>query len=370
MESKLKQARKACGWTQGRLAEELCALCDTAIAVAAVDYTMVSKWERGLHKPSPYYQEKLCALYRASPIELGFVEENDVKRRTALKIAGAGMVTAMFPGWQTDAYEETLTLAWNTYYTGQITTIEPLLTKWGRYLKDRSTQSAGREKELAQTFLCRFQQLAGVVAREQGDVIRATLPADEAVLLAHHLKNADLLTTASVRKARLLVELNEVHAAVLTLEQAASSAKKAQGPARGYFMMYLAELYSRSPHSHQQYKAFKLLDDVEGTLRAKGELAGDGSFMRVDTNGFHMLRAGVFRRYGEYAEAETSLNQIDSNLGTRWQGNLFVAKAELADAKHDYDAVKGYAKGAAVIAEQTGSATMKKKALAFLSAAL
>ena len=55
MESKLKDARKARGWTQGRLAEELCALCEESglAAIAAVDYTMISKWERGLHTPSP-----------------------------------------------------------------------------------------------------------------------------------------------------------------------------------------------------------------------------------------------------------------------------------------------------------------------------
>lgn len=372
MESKLRLARKARGWSLAKAAEELCVLCEKIDGsyTVAVDYNTMGRWERGYYTPSPSYQGKLCLLYNASPDELGFSEGDDMKRRTALKLAGGLATVALAPGLfrsQVGAYEGTLTMAWDAYYTGGIQAIQSALTPWLTYLKERSEITTGVEKQEMQALLCRFLQLAGVVAREQGDMVSALSLADQAVLLAGHLKNADLVTTASIRKAATFAEQGGTDAAIMTLQAAVKAAKKAQDPSRCYLMMYLAKMYAQSPgNHHQRAQAFRLLDDVETTLRSKGQLTDDGSFMKIDQSGFFMLRGEVFRRYDQYDEAETSLKLVDKDLGLRWQGNLLVAKAELAQARNDKEAVTGYAQAALSIAERTGSATMKKKALAVL----
>jgi tetratricopeptide (TPR) repeat protein len=273
--------------------------------------------------------------------------------------------TSPFFTAQTQAYEGTLTMAWDAYYTGGIQTISTAITPWLSYLKERAGATIGGEKQETQALLCRFLQLAGVVAREQGDMVSALSLADQAVLLAGHLKNADLVTTASIRKAATFAEQGGTDAAIMTLQAAIKAAQKAQDPSRCYLMMYLAKMYAQSPgNHHERAKAFRLLDDVETTLRSKGQLADDGSFMKIDQSGFFMLRGEVFRRYDQYDEAETSLKLVGKDLGLRRQGNLLVAKAELAQARNDRDAVEEYARGALTIAEKTGSSTMKKKALA------
>ena len=59
---RLRQQRMMRGWSQKRLADML----DTSKEV-------VSRWERGIQHPSPYYQEKLCTIFGQTAEELGFL---------------------------------------------------------------------------------------------------------------------------------------------------------------------------------------------------------------------------------------------------------------------------------------------------------
>jgi transcriptional regulator with XRE-family HTH domain len=60
----LRFHRESRGWSQQKLAE----LVDTS-------EDMVSRWERGVSKTSPYYREKLCTLFGKTAQELGFLEQ-------------------------------------------------------------------------------------------------------------------------------------------------------------------------------------------------------------------------------------------------------------------------------------------------------
>lgn len=62
----LRRLRIERGWSQQRVAE---LLQDMG---GATDSKLVGKWERGKHKPSPFYQERLCKLYGLSASQLGF----------------------------------------------------------------------------------------------------------------------------------------------------------------------------------------------------------------------------------------------------------------------------------------------------------
>src|SRR5947209_18865303 len=59
----LRYQRMNRGWSQQRLAEQL----DTT-------EDMISKWERGISKPSPFYQEKLCILFNMKAKELDLID--------------------------------------------------------------------------------------------------------------------------------------------------------------------------------------------------------------------------------------------------------------------------------------------------------
>jgi len=59
---RLRHARSLKGWSQAELAEQV-----------GTSYEMVSRWERGITVPSPYYRERLCAVLGQSAKELGLL---------------------------------------------------------------------------------------------------------------------------------------------------------------------------------------------------------------------------------------------------------------------------------------------------------
>src|SRR5437588_10092552 len=58
--NRLKRERELRGWSQARVAE----------AVETTNRT-INRWERGLHSPTPYYQQRLCELFGKNARDLG-----------------------------------------------------------------------------------------------------------------------------------------------------------------------------------------------------------------------------------------------------------------------------------------------------------
>jgi len=73
--ARLRRQRRQRGWSLQRVAEELQKLCELEGRRVGVTASMVGKWERGFKRPSPFYQEKLCALYGLSAEQLGLVDD-------------------------------------------------------------------------------------------------------------------------------------------------------------------------------------------------------------------------------------------------------------------------------------------------------
>jgi transcriptional regulator with XRE-family HTH domain len=59
---RLQRARSLKGWSQAELAEQV-----------GTSFEIVSRWERGVTVPSPYYRERLCAVLSKSSEELGLL---------------------------------------------------------------------------------------------------------------------------------------------------------------------------------------------------------------------------------------------------------------------------------------------------------
>src|SRR6266566_3359587 len=59
---RLRRARSLKGWSQTDLAGQI-----------GTSFEIVSRWERGVAVPSPYYRERLCAVLGQSAAELGLL---------------------------------------------------------------------------------------------------------------------------------------------------------------------------------------------------------------------------------------------------------------------------------------------------------
>lgn len=67
----LRQARELRGWSQAKVAKEVDA-----------DIGTVSRWERGISTPSPYFRERLCQIFEMDAQALGFLEVEDQEEYT------------------------------------------------------------------------------------------------------------------------------------------------------------------------------------------------------------------------------------------------------------------------------------------------
>lgn len=98
---RLRQARELRGWSQAKVAEQV-----------GTDATTVSRWERGLFSPTPYFRERLCALFGKNAEELGLLEsithpqEQEVEHLTEI-LYPEGTVPPTPPSWpkRTDTFK-------------------------------------------------------------------------------------------------------------------------------------------------------------------------------------------------------------------------------------------------------------------------
>lgn len=96
----LRYQRRIRGWSLRRVADGIATLCiERTGKRPGVNADMVGEWERGVKKPSPFYQEMLCLLYGCTADKLLFdtpampeilAGENDMKRRELLRLLSAG----------------------------------------------------------------------------------------------------------------------------------------------------------------------------------------------------------------------------------------------------------------------------------------
>ena len=70
----LRRQRLLRGWSLQRVADEICALAVSDGRMPGVSAAMVSCWEMGKKKPSPFYQERLCLIYGLAADQLGLMD--------------------------------------------------------------------------------------------------------------------------------------------------------------------------------------------------------------------------------------------------------------------------------------------------------
>ncbi len=73
----MRQERQLRGWSQKYVAEQIAALDSTSNQVPAITDTYVSRWERGVISPSPYYCHKLCELFGKNADALGLIQAHE-----------------------------------------------------------------------------------------------------------------------------------------------------------------------------------------------------------------------------------------------------------------------------------------------------
>ncbi len=241
-------------------------------------------------------------------------------------------------------YEDHLKLSWQLYYSFSAQMAASTINDRIQNIDSRLDYAGGQARQDLLFFKCRFLQLDAVAARDRLDLQRSLERSEEAIALASHLDNAELLAASLFRRARTHLYMQHYDLAVQDLERALPYARRSRDPLKSYVFICLAEAYSlRSPEDLQVQKAaFALLDSVGEALRSskKGQMDGDGSYTKVDVPGWAMERANVFGRFGHVDQAREALDEARKELGpawTRWQGNLEIADAGVSLLENDVE---------------------------------
>ncbi len=101
--SRLKREREIHGWTQSELAERI-----------GTTQVNVSRWEKGVTNPSPYYRQRLGELFGKSLQELGFVSESNEGHDEESPSSDAGShASPLFPAIWNVPYRR------NPFFTGR-----------------------------------------------------------------------------------------------------------------------------------------------------------------------------------------------------------------------------------------------------------
>lgn len=259
-----------------------------------------------------------------------------------LSLTSLGEVSALSPS-MVEAYESVLTLAWESYYTSSAQRSAATVALWQRFLHNSLGSVGGIAQDQVRALLSRFNQLSGTIARDRLDFQAALPHAEESLMLAEHLNNAELVASSLHRRSRTYVEMGRYDLAVQDLEYALSYARRSRDPLRSYVLICLAEALSLLHPGDVQVekRCLNLLDEVGRAVRASRSqiLEGDGSYTRVDLPGLYMVRGDILRRFNRLNDAQNALLIVRNNLPrsfTRWQGNLLVADAQLCYVQGDY----------------------------------
>jgi tetratricopeptide (TPR) repeat protein len=309
-------------------------------------------------------RELLTRLLNIPPALLGVLALDYLPEQQVI-LPEAGRAIALPPS-TIEAYEGVLVLAWESYYTSSAQRSASTVALWLAHLKDSLGTVSGVAQDQLRALLCRFYQLSGVIARDRVDFALALAHGNEALALALHLRNAELVASALYRRARTYVEMHEYDLAIADLERALPYAGRSRDPLRCYTNICLAEAYSLAAPADLslQKKSLNLLDEVGRTVRAHGVLSGDGSFVKVDAPGLYMVRGDVLRRFGRLEDAQDALLIVRDHLPknfTRWQGNLLVSEAELCYADRDIAGACDLALDALDLLDETRSSSTRAK---------
>jgi tetratricopeptide (TPR) repeat protein len=236
-------------------------------------------------------------------------------------------------------YEGMLALSWELYYTSSVqkaaNSIDDAFEKLNTYFKD----ATGVKKDQYNAMRCRFYQLYSLISRDQMDIDKAIDYQNQAVTIAFRLKNAELIASSLLRRARAYHHRSERELALKDALDALIYADLSRPPLRGkcYQMAGESQAYLAVYNTVLQEKSLTYFN-IAAKIARKENMEPDGSFVKTDITSIYIERAKALTLFGRFQEAHSAFAIARKNLSpelTRWQVNLLIAEAETFFAEGD-----------------------------------
>ena len=226
----LRRERQLRGWSQQKVAR----LVETSEDV-------VSRWERGERKPSPFYQEKFCALYGKTAEELGFLPPC-INQSPALVTLVTDINQAIHE--RLEQAESIINLAWEAWFgsrpkqaTREITKLLPTLEKMTNM--PLATVPVLHIKEL----IIRCHGLLGTIYLDALQNDAAFYHYIQAHKFAEDIRDTSLTATYLALMGDVLRQQNDKATALSHMENARDRAAHADRATVGHILQLLAYTY-------------------------------------------------------------------------------------------------------------------------------
>jgi transcriptional regulator with XRE-family HTH domain len=332
----LRRERQLRGWSQHRVAE-----------LVGTSEDVVSRWERGERKPSPFFQEKFCLLYGKSAEELGFLQPCLNLSSTVITLV-TDINQAINDSL--DQAESIVNLAWEAWFASRpkqaTKEIAKLLPNLERMISmPLATIHVLRTKEL----VIRCHGLLGSIYLDALQNDPALYHYIQAHRFAEEIHDKNLTVTYLALMGEVLRRQNDKATAISYMEDARDQAAQANQATLGHILQLLAYTYSdianESAFEQTISEATNLLAFTgEGRDTAKKE------FIPFEV---YEIRGKANRDLGKPLEAlpylelaEKSLDKAES-VTPRWHALLEISRGQVfcdaGDIKTGIDVVsKGF----------------------------
>jgi transcriptional regulator with XRE-family HTH domain len=282
----------------------------------------------------------LAKALHIPPILLGLSSVTLFEWGEGSMVPGEAVGTEMVASTQTMlSSEHLLALSWELYYTSTVQKAADSIDTNFALLNREFEHATGVKRDQYDAMRCRFYQLYSLVFRDRLEIEKALAYENQAVVIAFRLKNAELIASALLRRARIFIHQKAYGPALDDALTALPYADLSRDPLKGkcYQMAGEAQAYLASGQKVLQEKSLTYFDKAARIAR-KGNLEPDGSFVKTDLTSISIERAKALTLFGRFDEAHDAFAIARKKLSpelTRWQVNLLIEEAKTYLAERD-----------------------------------
>lgn len=312
----LRHERQLRGWSQQKVA-----------ALVGTSEDVVSRWERGERRPSPFFQEKFCLLYGKSAQELGFLPYPDQPSPPAIQAIDMDQTTSE----KLDHAESILNLAWEAWFASRpkqaMREVIKLLPGLERVIfLPLAAMHVLRAKALA----IRCHGLLGALYLDALQNDAALYHYTQAHRFAEEIQDTNLTVTYLALIGDVLRRQNDKMGAISSMEQARNQAGRAAPATRGHVLQLLAYTYADTGNADAFERTIAEATDLLA-FTGEGEDTTKTEFIPFE---IYEIRGKANRDLGRplqaipYLElAEKSLSKAET-VTPRWHALLEISRGQ------------------------------------------
>lgn len=230
-----------------------------------------------------------------------------------------------------EQYNGFLRLYWELDYSSSAQESLDDIRRWTRHLQALTSEASDSQRLHIIELLCRYDQLATWIARDQRSYATAFAHANRAVKLAQTSGQPELMAAALFRRGRTYLEQGNITAAVADLDAALPFAQHARPQLKALVLLAAGHAHAHATQTAtDKTQAITLLDQA-GRIVRRGNLEEDESYVKLNAGRYHLDRAGAYLAMHRPEDALDELDLAGRGVGpeqTRRHAYINVLRAK------------------------------------------